>query len=124
AFAAAVDGETRPCTVYELGGPEVFTLREIMEYVLATVERRRLLLPLPFWLAKFQARFLQLMPKPLLTPDQVELLRVDSIVSDNAVTDGRTLQGLGITPVSVQAIVPSYLWRFRRTGQFKRLRHG
>jgi len=124
AFAAAVDGEARPCTVYELGGPEVFTLKQIMEYVLATVERRRLLVPLPFGLAKLQARVLQWMPKPLLTPDQVELLRSDSIVSANAVADGRTLQGLGIAPVSVQAIVPSYLWRFRSTGQFKRLRHG
>jgi len=92
--------------------------------VLATVERRRLLVPLPFGLAKLQAHVLQWMPKPLLTPDQVELLRSDSIVSANAVADGRTLQGLGIAPVSVQAIVPSYLWRFRSTGQFKRLRHG
>ncbi len=81
AFAAAVAGETKPGTIYELGGPEVLTFRELMDYVLATIERRRLLLPVPFWLAKLQATFLQFMPKPLLTPDQVELLRYDNVVS-------------------------------------------
>jgi uncharacterized protein YbjT (DUF2867 family) len=124
AFAAAVGGETRPGSIYELGGPETFTMREIMAYVLKTIERRRLLLSLPFWLAKAEAAVLQFMPKPLLTPDQVELLRSDSIVSETAAGERRTFAGLGITPVSPQAIVPSYLWRFRPTGQFKRLRHG
>jgi uncharacterized protein YbjT (DUF2867 family) len=124
AFAAAVAGETRPGTVYELGGPEVLTFRELMEYVLATIERRRLLVPIPFWLAKLQASVLQLMPKPLLTPDQVELLKADSVVSEAAIRDGRTLAGLGIETTSLQAIVPSYLWRFRRSGQFKQPRHG
>jgi uncharacterized protein YbjT (DUF2867 family) len=124
AFAAAVAGETRPGTTYELGGTEVLTFRELMEYVLATIERHRLLVPIPFWLAKLEATFLQFMPKPLLTPDQVELLRRDSVVSDEAAREARTLHGLGIEPTSMQAIVPSYLWRFRRTGQFKRLRHG
>jgi NADH dehydrogenase len=124
AFAAAVAGETKAGTTYELGGTEVLTFRELMEYVLATIERRRLLVPIPFWLAKLEATFLQFMPKPLLTPDQVELLRRDSVVSDAAAREARTLHGLGIEPTSMQAIVPSYLWRFRRTGQFKRLRHG
>jgi uncharacterized protein YbjT (DUF2867 family) len=124
AFAAAVAGETRPGTIYELGGPETFTMREIMAYVLKTIERRRLLVPLPFWLAKAEATVLQFLPKPLLTPDQVELLRTDSIVSETAAGERRTFAGLGVTPVSPQVIVPSYLWRFRATGQFKRLRHG
>jgi uncharacterized protein YbjT (DUF2867 family) len=124
AFAAAVAGETRPGMVYELGGPEVLTFRELMQYVLATIERRRLLVPIPFGLAKLQATFLQFMPKPLLTPDQVELLRRDNVVSDEAVREERTLHGLHIEPTSVQAIVPSYLWRFRRSGQFNHLRHG
>jgi NADH dehydrogenase len=124
AFAAAVAGATRPGTTYELGGPEVLSFRELMEYVLATIERRRLLVPIPFWLAKLQATFLQLMPKPLLTPDQVELLRHDNVVSQLAIDEARTLRGLGIEERSLQAIVPSYLWRFRRTGQFKSLRHG
>jgi NADH dehydrogenase len=124
AFAAAAAGETRPGTTYELGGTEVVTLREVIEYVLATIERRRLLVPIPFWLAKMEAMILQFMPKPLLTPDQVELLRRDSVVSEAAAREGRTLHGLGIEPTSLQAIVPSYLWRFRRSGQFQHLRHG
>jgi len=124
AVAAAVAGETRPGATYELGGTEVLTFREVIEYVLATIERRRLLLPIPFWLAKLEATFLQLMPKPLLTRDQVELLKRDSVVSEEARRESRTLAGLGIEPTSMQAIVPSYLWRFRRSGQFQRLRHG
>jgi len=122
AFCAAVQGATRPGTTYELGGPEILTFRELMEFTLATIQRRRLLLPIPFGLAKFQAAFLQLMPKPLLTPDQVELLRHDTVVSPEAIAEGRTLKGLGIEERSVQAIVPSYLWRFRRSGQFKSVR--
>jgi uncharacterized protein YbjT (DUF2867 family) len=124
AVAAAVAAETKPGATYELGGTEVLTFREVIEYVLATIERRRLLLPIPFWLAKLEAAFLQLMPTPLLTRDQVELLRRDSVVSEEAKREGRTLAGLGIEPTSMQAIVPSYLWRFRRSGQFQRLRHG
>jgi uncharacterized protein YbjT (DUF2867 family) len=124
AFAAAAAGQTRPGTIYELGGTEVFTFRELLEYVLATTQRRRLLVPIPFWLAKAEAMLLQFMPKPLLTPDQVELLRRDSIVSEAATRENRTLRGLGIEPTSMQAIVPSYLWRFRRSGQFQRLRPG
>jgi uncharacterized protein YbjT (DUF2867 family) len=124
AVAAAVAGETKPGATYELGGTEVLTFREVIEYVLATIERRRLLLPIPFWLAKLEATFLQLMPTPLLTRDQVELLKRDSVVSEEAKAEGRTLAGLGIEPTSMQAIVPSYLWRFRRSGQFQRLRHG
>ena len=62
---------------------------------------------------------LQFLPKPLLTPDQVELLRVDNVVSETARAEARTLQGLGIEPETIEAIVPSYLWRFRKTGQFR-----
>ena len=59
------------------------------------------------------------MPKPLLTPDQVELLKTDNVVSPAAETEGRTLRGLGIEPTAMETIVPSYLWRFRKTGQFR-----
>ena len=83
---------------YELGGPEVRTFKELMEYVLAVTGRRRLLIPLPFPLAKLQATFLQYLPKPLLTPDQVELLKADNVVSAEAEREGRTLAGLGIDP--------------------------
>jgi uncharacterized protein YbjT (DUF2867 family) len=119
AIADIVDGKAKAGTTYELGGPEVRTFKELMEFVLATIERRRLLVPLPFALAKIQAQFLQLLPKPPLTPDQVELLRRDNVVSDEATREGRTLAAFGIEPTAMEAIVPSYLWRFRKTGQFR-----
>ncbi len=120
AIADAVDGKLKAGTIYELGGPEVRTFKQLMQYVLATIERKRLLLPVPFFYAKLKALFLQFMPAPLtLTPDQVELLRVDNVVSDAAIAEGRTLRGIGIEPEPIEAIVPSYLWRFRRTGQFR-----
>jgi NADH dehydrogenase len=119
AIRKAVGGATKGGAIYELGGPEVRSFKELMEYVLAVTERRRLLVPLPFALAKLQAFFLQLMPTPLLTRDQVELLRTDNVVSQAAVAEGRTLAALGIAPAALEAIVPSYLWRFRKTGQFR-----
>ena len=119
AVADAVDGKTRPGAPYELGGPEVLTMREIMEIILDVTERRRMLMPLPFGLAKLQALFLQFAPGDFkLTPDQVTLLRSDNVVSDAAKAAGLTLEGLGITPDSLAAIAPQYLWRFRKTGQF------
>jgi len=118
AIVKAADGEVEPGMVYELGGPDVRSFKELMEFVLATIERRRLLVPAPFALMKLQAAFLQFLPKPPLTPDQVELLKRDTIVTDDAKRDGRTLEGLGIVPESMAAIVPTYLWRFRKTGQF------
>ena len=119
AIAEAVDGNAQGGTVYELGGPEVLTFEQLMRYVLATIERKRLLVPVPFFAAKIKATLLQYMPKPPLTPDQVELLRVDNVVSEAAKAEGRTLQGLGIEPEPIEAIVPAYLWRFRKTGQFR-----
>jgi uncharacterized protein YbjT (DUF2867 family) len=121
AVADAADGKTRPGGIYELGGPEVLTMREIMEIILAITERKRMLLSLPFGLARRQAAFLQFAPGALkLTPDQVELLRVDNVVSDAAKAAGLTLQGLGISSDSLEAIAPQYLWRFRAAGQFQR----
>jgi NADH dehydrogenase len=118
AIAKAVDGKARPGSVYELGGPEVLTFKEILEYLLKVIGRKRLLLPLPFGMAKMQAAFLQYLPTPLLTPDQVELLRTDNVVSAAAQPEGRTIESLGIDPETMEAIVPAYLWRFRKTGQF------
>ncbi len=119
AIADTVDGKAKPGTIYELGGPEVRTFKELMEYVLATIERRRLLLPIPFSLARLQAQFLQFLPKPPLTPDQVELLRRDNVVSAEAEREGRTLRAFGIEPTAMETVVPEYLWRFRKTGQFR-----
>jgi uncharacterized protein YbjT (DUF2867 family) len=118
AIAKAVDGETKPGTIYELGGPDVRTFKELMEFILATIQRRRLLVPVPFALMKLQATFLQFLPKPPLTPDQVGMLKPDNIVSAAAHEQGRTLEGLGIVPNSIASVVPDYLWRFRKTGQF------
>jgi NADH dehydrogenase len=119
AVADAVDEKTKAGAVYELGGPEVLSMREIMQLILRVIERERPLVSLPFGLASFQAMFLQFAPGALkLTPDQVELLKVDNVVSDAAKAAGLTLEGLGITPDSMEAVVPQYLWRFRRTGQF------
>jgi uncharacterized protein YbjT (DUF2867 family) len=120
AIADAVDGKLAGGTIYELGGPEVETFKQLMQFVLATIERKRLLVPVPFFAAKLQAMLLQFAPSPLtLTGDQVEMLRVDNVVSEAAKAEGRTLQAIGIEPETIEAIVPSYLWRFRRAGQFR-----
>jgi NADH dehydrogenase len=118
AIAQAVDGNTKPGTIYELGGPDVRTFKELMEFMLATIQRRRLLVPVPFALLKLYAMFVQFLSKPPITPDQVELLKRDNVVSADAQRDGRTLEALGIVPESIAAVVPSYLWRFRKAGQF------
>ncbi|WBU29964.1 complex I NDUFA9 subunit family protein [Rhodopseudomonas palustris] len=121
AIADAVDGLAKPGATYELGGPEELTMREIMRIILQTTDRNPLLVPLPFGLASLQAMLLQFAPGAFkLTPDQVRMLEVDNVVSEAARSAGLTLQGLGIQPDSLQAIVPSYLWRFRKTGQFAR----
>jgi NADH dehydrogenase len=121
AVADAVDGKAKAGATYELGGPEVLTMREIMEIILATTERNRMLVSLPFGLAKLKAMFLQFAPGALkLTPDQVILLRSDNVVSDTAKAAGLTLEGLGIVPDSLEAVAPQYLWRFRAAGQFQK----
>lgn len=122
--AAAVDailaGRAKPGTTYELGGPEVQTFEELMRLMLRIIDRKRLLVPLPFALARLQAFFLELLPKPLLTRDQVRQLEADNVVSEEASRDGRTLAGLGVSPTAMETVLPSYLLRFRRTGQYWR----
>ena len=116
---AAPDTATRGKT-YELGGPNVLSFKELMQIMLRETGRKRLLVPVPFFLASIKAFFLQLpamiLPiDPLLTMDQVTLLRSDNVVSAGALT----LADLGIVPDAVEAVVPSYLWRFRAKGQFQ-----
>jgi NADH dehydrogenase len=127
AIALAVDGQVQGGRIYEVGGPEVRTLRELVEYVLRVTERKRVVLPLPEGVARIQARALEivdammlgLLPDDLkLTRDQLILLRSDNVVSEQAKVEGRTLEGIGITPRAMEAIVPGYLTRFRKTGQF------
>jgi NADH dehydrogenase len=130
-IARGVDGTIAGGKVYELGGPRIASLKDIMTYVLAETGRSRPLLPLPFAAARIQAAVMEVadmlsfgkLPRPLvITRDQLRLLERDNIVSDLAKAEGRTLEGIGILPTSYEAVVPSYLWRFRRYGQFEKTR--
>ena len=96
--------------IYELGGPRVYTFRELIEYVLAQTGRKRWLIELPYPLASLQAALLECLPVPPLTRDQVRLLRVDNVVGANALG----LASLGVQATPLEAIVPSYLARFGR----------
>ncbi len=118
AVARLVDAGEADGRSYELGGPEVFSFRQLMQFTLDTIGRSRALLPLPWGVAKVQAAVMGLMPKPLLTLDQVELLRHDNVVSEEARREQRTLAGLGVTPQGIEGIVPGYLYRYRKAGQF------
>ncbi len=129
AIARGVDGTAPVGRTYELGGPEIGTLRELVAYMLAVIERKRIVVALPQSVARLQATVMEaidlvslgLMPDEFkLTRDQVILLQRDNVVSDAAVAEGRTLEGLGIAPTAMEAIVPSYLVRFRKRGQFER----
>ena len=115
AIMACIDDSSTAGKLFELGGPRVYTFRELMELVLRETGRRRPLLAIPAGLAKFKAWFLQLAPNPMLTVDQVRLLAYDNVVSEGA----KGMKALGITPTTAEAIVPSYLWRFRPKGQFE-----
>lgn len=120
AAEAAVLGHAAPGT-YELGGPDVMTFRGLMQMMLAEIRRRRMVVNLPFWIARIMAGAfalgktvsLGLLPAPI-TPDQVRSLGVDNVVSPGA----RTLADLGIAATDMAAILPGYLWRFRPSGQY------
>ena len=100
---------------YELGGPKIYTLRELFELLLHEIRRRRWFVNLPFELAALQAKFMSILPNPPLTPDQVELLKRDNVVSPGALT----LSSLGIAPTAVEAILPTYLDRYRQGGWYQ-----
>jgi uncharacterized protein YbjT (DUF2867 family) len=118
AIVAGLEGRADAKAPYELGGAEILTMRQVMERVLAYTMRSRLLMPLPFWLAKLQGAILQWLPNPPLTVDQVRLLENDNVVSAEAIKAGRTLEGLGIEPVPIANVVPDYLEQYRPRGQF------
>lgn len=118
AIAIAVDGGATPGAVYELGGPEVRSMQQLMETVNHETQRDRPLWAMPMCFARLQAKIGSFLPNPPLTHDQIKLLQSDNVVSAAAVTEKRTLAGLGITPTSLAAILPTYLWRFRPHGQF------
>jgi len=125
--AAAVKGVLgQAIGTYELGGPEVKTFRELMAVMLETIQRRRLVVNLPFFAAKMMAGLFSIgstltggLVKALVTPDQVRSLRNDSVVSDSA----KTLADLGITPTSIESVLPEYLWRFRPSGQYAAIKN-
>ena len=121
AIGAVVAGAGKPGRIYELGGPEVATSKELFERVLRETGRANPLIPVPAGIAKLLAvPFSILWFDPLVTGDQVEMLQADGVVSDAAVKEKRTLAGLGVEPTAMGAVLSSYLWRFRRNGQFDR----
>lgn len=109
AIMAALTHADAPGRTFELAGPRAYSFKEIMELMLAAIGRRRLLFPLPYWAAGIEALFLQWLPKPLLTPDQVTLLMSDNVAS--GALPG--LKELGIAPTPAEAVVPAFLARFR-----------
>lgn len=120
----AVLGQAAP-GVYELGGPDVETFRELMERMLHVIRRQRLIVGLPFWLGSGMARVAGavsfvtggLAPQPI-TSDQVTTLRQDNVVGEGA----KGLADLGIEPTAMEAVLPSYLWMFRPSGQYAALK--
>ena len=125
AIAVACAGRAKPHTVYELGGPEVVTFRELLDKTMAWSGRRRLYLRMPFGLAKLGALLTLPLPNSMrpLTVDQVRMLQVDNAVGKLAEAEGRTLAGLGIEhPQTMEAVVPGYLQRFQPHGQFAHYR--
>jgi len=100
--------------IYELGGPESYSFKELMEILLKAIKKKRFLLPIPFGVAKFQSYFLQMLPKPILTVDQIELLKQNNVISG----EFPLLKDLGISGTPIQSILPKYIYRFREGGQF------
>jgi uncharacterized protein YbjT (DUF2867 family) len=113
AAAAALAREDAAGETFELGGPQVFTYRQLMELLLREIQRRRLLVPVPFGLAAIPATLFGLLPTPPLTRDQLRLLRRDNVVTAGALG----LAELGIDPTAVELVLPLYLDRFRRGGR-------
>lgn len=125
AAAMAIDGRAAP-GLYELGGPDVATFRELMETMLKVIHRRALILPVPFFLARIMAWGLDLgqtltgglFHNGTLTRDQVRNLARDNVVS--GAHPG--FAELGIAPTAMEAVLPDYLWRFRRSGQYAQIK--
>ena len=125
AIAAALAGRAKPRTIYELGGPEVVTFRELLDRTMAWSGRKRFYARIPFWAAKLGALLTLPLPNSLrpLTVDQVRMLQTDNVVSKIAEAEGRTLAGLGLEPLhTMETVVPGYLERFQPHGQFAHYR--
>ena len=118
AAVRSIDDPASAGRTYELGGPKVYTFRQLVELLLEEIRRKRLLIDIPFGVASLQARLMAILPNPPLTADQVEMLKRDNVVSSGALN----LATLGIAPTAVEAILPTYLDRFRRGGWYERRR--
>ena len=114
AATAALDRQDAPGRIYQLGGPRIYTFRELMELMLREIRRRRALVNIPFPLARLEAFFLERLPRPILTRDQVKLLERDSVVASGA----PGLGDLGITPTALELVLPTYLEAYRRGGRY------
>ena len=114
AIVKALELNNSESKIYELGGPENYSFKELIEILLQEIKKKRFLIPIPFSAAKFQSYFFQLMKNPPLTSDQVEMLKYNNIVTG----EYPTLKDLGISGKTVQSILPKYIHRFRRGGQF------
>ncbi len=99
---------------YELGGPENFSFKELMQILLKEIKKDRFLISIPFGIAKFQSYFLQMLPNPILTSDQVEMLKFNNVVTG----EHPTLKDLGISGKTIESVLPKYIYRFRAGGQF------
>jgi len=120
AICLATCDKAKSGAVYELGGAEILSMKELMGIVASETKRNNILLPVPFWVAKIKGFFLQILPSPLLTLDQVVQLETDNVVSQKAKKQKRDLKSLGLEATSLEAILPSYMWRFRPHGQFEK----
>lgn len=119
AMMACLDRDDSKGKTYELGGPTVYSFRQLMELLLKTIGRERALVSVPWFIAGLQALFLGMLPKPLMTRDQVKLLKSDNVVPEGALTLG----DLGIEPTAAEIVVPTYLQRYCVGGRFAGL-HG
>ena len=117
AIVTVLDDAAAKSRTYELGGPGVYSFKELMQIMLRQIGRDRALVTVPFGLAMVKAAFLQFLPGKLLTPDQVTLLKSDNVVAPTALG----LADLGIAPTSLEVELPSYLWRYRAKGEFSGL---
>ena len=114
AIVRALEINNSESEIYELGGPKEYSFKELMKILLTEIKKKRFLVSIPWGIARFQSYFLQMLPNPLLTPDQVELLKHSNVVTGNH----PTLKDLGITGTEIQNILPKYIYRFRSGGQF------
>ncbi len=121
AITLAAQGKAKNGTVYELGGPDMLTMKELMQKVLNESRRTKPLVVWPMPIALLEGWFLQWLPNPWLTVDQVIRYASDEVVSENAIVQKRTFEAFSIKPKALDAVLPTYMWRFAKHGQFERV---